>query len=90
MIKSTGILRKVDGLGRVALPLETRKSLDIGEEDSLELLVDEENGRIMFEKVSKKCLRCGEMCIRDSYSSVPLAAALPPAGGCAPPPDALS
>ncbi|WP_423717615.1 AbrB/MazE/SpoVT family DNA-binding domain-containing protein [Anaerofilum hominis] len=58
-MKSTGILRKVDGLGRVALPLETRKSLDIGEEDSLELLVDEENGRIIFEKVSKKCLRCG-------------------------------
>ena len=59
MIKSTGILRKMDGLGRVALPLETRKSLDIGEEDSLELLVDEENGRVIFEKVSKKCLRCG-------------------------------
>ena len=59
MIKSTGILRKMDGLGRVALPLETRKSLAIGEEDSLELLVDEENGLVIFEKVSKKCLRCG-------------------------------
>ena len=35
-MKSTGIVRKVDELGRIVLPIELRRTLDIGERDSLE------------------------------------------------------
>ena len=37
MMKSTGIVRKVDELGRLVLPIELRRTLDIGEKDSLNL-----------------------------------------------------
>ena len=39
-MKSTGIVRKVDELGRVVLPIELRRTLDIAEKDSLEIYVD--------------------------------------------------
>ena len=40
MIKSTGIIRKVDELGRIVIPMELRNKLDIIERDSLEIFVD--------------------------------------------------
>lgn len=58
MVKSTGIFKKIDQLGRVVLPIEVRKLLDIKEKDELEIFFDEENGRIIFEKASKWCLKC--------------------------------
>ena len=39
-MKSTGIVRKVDELGRIVLPIELRRTLDIGEKDALEIYVD--------------------------------------------------
>ena len=39
-MKSTGIVRKVDELGRIVLPIELRRTLDIAEKDSLEIYVD--------------------------------------------------
>ena len=39
-MKSTGIVRKVDELGRIVLPIELRRTLDIEEKDSLEIYVD--------------------------------------------------
>ena len=39
-MKSTGIVRKVDELGRVVLPIELRRTLDIEEKDALEIYVD--------------------------------------------------
>lgn len=39
-MKSTGIVRKVDELGRVVIPIELRRTLDIAEKDSLEIYVD--------------------------------------------------
>ena len=36
-MKSTGIVRKVDELGRIVLPIELRRTLDIAEKDSLEI-----------------------------------------------------
>ena len=39
-MKSTGIVRKVDELGRIVLPIELRRTLDIAERDSLEIYVD--------------------------------------------------
>ena len=39
-MKSTGIVRKVDELGRIVLPIELRRTLDIAERDSLEIYMD--------------------------------------------------
>ena len=40
MIKSTGIIRRVDELGRVVLPIELRNKLGIVEKDPIEIFVD--------------------------------------------------
>ncbi|GAA0353320.1 AbrB/MazE/SpoVT family DNA-binding domain-containing protein [Bacillus horti] len=42
MLKSTGIVRKVDELGRVVIPIELRRTLGIAEKDALEIYVDGE------------------------------------------------
>ena len=39
-VKSTGIVRKVDELGRIVLPIELRRTLNIAEKDSVEIFVD--------------------------------------------------
>ena len=39
-VKSTGIVRKVDELGRIVLPIELRRTLNIAERDSVEIFVD--------------------------------------------------
>ncbi len=57
MLKSTGIVRKVDDLGRVVLPIELRRTLDIAEKDSLEIYVDEE--KIILRKYEPACVFCG-------------------------------
>ncbi|KLV17456.1 MULTISPECIES: AbrB/MazE/SpoVT family DNA-binding domain-containing protein [Bacillus cereus group] len=41
-MKSTGIVRKLDSLGRVVIPMELRRSLGIGDKAPLEILVDQE------------------------------------------------
>ncbi|AOM82895.1 Transition state regulatory protein AbrB [Salisediminibacterium beveridgei] len=48
MMKSTGIVRKVDELGRVVIPIELRRTLDIAVKDALEIYVD--NDRIILKK----------------------------------------
>lgn len=48
IMKSTGIVRKVDELGRVVIPIELRRTLDIAEKDALEIYVD--NDRIILKK----------------------------------------
>ncbi len=40
MLKSTGIVRRVDELGRIVLPIELRRHFDINEKDALEIFVD--------------------------------------------------
>lgn len=57
MMKSTGIVRKVDELGRVVIPIELRRTLSIGEKDALEIYVDGE--RIMLKKYEPACIFCG-------------------------------
>ena len=47
-MKSTGIVRKVDELGRIVLPIELRRTLDIDIKDSLEIYV--EDSKIIFKK----------------------------------------
>ena len=47
-MKSTGIGRKLDELGRITLPIELRRTLGVGERDSLEIFVDED--KIVLQK----------------------------------------
>ena len=56
-MKATGIVRKVDELGRVVLPIELRRNLDIKEKDALEIYVDEE--KIVLKKYEPACIFCG-------------------------------
>jgi len=57
-MKSTGIVRKVDELGRIVLPIELRRTLDIGEKDALEIYV--EDNQIILKKYAPACVFCGE------------------------------
>ncbi len=56
-MKSTGIVRKVDELGRVVLPIELRRTLDISEKDSLEIYVD--GNTVILKKYEPSCIFCG-------------------------------
>jgi len=56
-VKSTGIVRKVDELGRIVLPIELRRTLGIDEKDALEIYVDEE--KIILRKYEPACVFCG-------------------------------
>ncbi|OPJ60973.1 AbrB/MazE/SpoVT family DNA-binding domain-containing protein [Clostridium oryzae] len=58
-MKSTGIVRKVDELGRIVIPKETRDLLFIHEGDSLEIFVDENS--IYLKKYAPGCKFCGDM-----------------------------
>lgn len=58
MVKSTGVIRKVDELGRVVLPVEVRQVLGIEETSGLEILVDEENEQVILRKATRICLKC--------------------------------
>jgi transcriptional pleiotropic regulator of transition state genes len=57
-MKSTGIVRKVDELGRIVLPIELRRTLDIDIKDSLEIYVD--NSSIILKKYEPACIFCGD------------------------------
>jgi transcriptional pleiotropic regulator of transition state genes len=58
MMKSTGIVRKVDELGRVVIPIELRRTLGIAEKDALEIFVDGE--RIILKKYEPACIFSGD------------------------------
>lgn len=55
-MKSTGIIRKVDELGRIVLPIELRRMLDIAERDELEIYLD--NDRVVLQKFEPSCIFC--------------------------------
>ena len=55
-MKSTGIVRKVDELGRIVLPIELRRTLDIAEKDVLEIYV--EGNSIILKKYEPTCIFC--------------------------------
>lgn len=55
-VKSTGIVRRVDELGRIVLPAELRRTLNIAEKDSLEIYV--EGSRIVLQKHEERCILC--------------------------------
>lgn len=55
-MKSTGIVRKVDELGRIVLPKELRQTLNINEKDPIEIFVD--NSSIILQKYEPACMFC--------------------------------
>ena len=56
-MQTTGIIRKVDDLGRIVLPVEVRRAMGIQVGTELEILV--ENRRIVLEKMENCCIFCG-------------------------------
>ena len=56
-MKATAIVRKIDELGRIVIPIELRRVMDIGERDSLEIFVD--GSAIVLKKYSRSCSFCG-------------------------------
>jgi transcriptional pleiotropic regulator of transition state genes len=55
-MKSTGIVRKIDELGRIVLPIELRRTLDIAEKDAVEIYVDGDT--IILRKYEPTCVFC--------------------------------
>ncbi len=56
-MKSTGIIRKVDELGRVVIPIEIRNQFNIAEKDPIEIYVD--GSSIVLKKYEPNCIFCG-------------------------------
>lgn len=55
-MKATGIVRRVDELGRIVLPIELRRTLDISERDALEIYV--EGSSVILKKYRPSCIFC--------------------------------
>lgn len=55
-MKSLGIIRQLDALGRIVIPIEMRRKLDISVKDPLEITV--EGSRIVIEKHREGCVFC--------------------------------
>ena len=66
-MKNLGIIRKIDDLGRIVIPRETRKAFDINEGDGLEIYT--EGNKIILKKVNTLlCTECGlDVDKNDSY-----------------------
>ena len=57
-MKSTGIVRRVDEVGRIVLPMEIRKSLNIDTRDPVEIFVD--SNQIILRKYEPACIFCNQ------------------------------
>ena len=55
-MKSTGVVRRIDELGRIVLPIEIRKTMGIAEKDAIEIFTD--NDRIILQKYQPACIFC--------------------------------
>lgn len=58
-MKNTGIVRRIDDLGRVVVPRELRRSLQIENGDEIEIFTEED--RIILKKYKPGCVICGSM-----------------------------
>lgn len=58
-MKSTGVVRQLDALGRVVIPIEIRRTMDINEKDMLEIYVNGEE--IVLKKYQPSCIFCGQV-----------------------------
>lgn len=66
-MKSTGIVRRIDDLGRVVIPKELRRTLQIADGDPLEIFVS--NEQIVLQKYSPGCALCGEVDGKLTYAA---------------------
>jgi len=57
-MKSTGIVRRIDELGRIVIPIEIRKQFGITDRDPIEIFVSEDS--IVLKKFSHSCIFCGD------------------------------
>ena len=57
IMKSTGIIRAIDELGRIVIPKEIRKKLDFADKAPIEIFVDDEN--VILKKYVPACIFCG-------------------------------
>ena len=57
-MKSTGVVRPIDSLGRVVLPIELRKTLNLNSKDLLEIFLESDS--IVLKKCQKSCIFCGQ------------------------------
>lgn len=57
-MKSTGIVRRIDELGRVVIPIELRNKFNLSEKDPIEIYVDGSN--IILKKYESNCIFCGK------------------------------
>ncbi len=55
-MKSTGIVRKVDELGRIVIPIGIREAMEIKPGDPLEIFTDAE--KVIFQKYQPSCIFC--------------------------------
>ena len=55
-MKATGITRRIDDLGRIVVPIELRKTLNISDREMLEIYVD--NDAIILKKYQRGCIFC--------------------------------
>lgn len=55
-MKSTGMVRKIDNLGRIVLPIELRRVLEIDQDSSLQIFV--EGDEIILKKYQPACVFC--------------------------------
>ena len=55
-MKSTGIVRRIDELGRIVLPIEIRKNLSLSSRDAVEIFVNEDT--IVLKKYQPACIFC--------------------------------
>ena len=56
-MKTTGVIRKLDELGRIVIPIEQRRTLDINLHDPVEINI--EDGKIVIKKYHTSCIFCG-------------------------------
>ncbi len=56
-MKSTGIVRKIDSVGRFVVPIELRNVLELSNNDSIEIFTDED--KIILKKYQPACIFCG-------------------------------
>ena len=56
-MKTTGIIRKIDELGRIVLPIELRKKMGIEQHDAIEIYVD--GDKVILKKHGNECIFCG-------------------------------
>ncbi|MDH6430252.1 MULTISPECIES: AbrB/MazE/SpoVT family DNA-binding domain-containing protein [Paenibacillus] len=69
-MKATGIVRQLDGLGRIVIPMELRRTMNIKDGDGLEIFVEGE--KIVLRKYAPGCTLCGSLEGIEYFSGKPI------------------